>query len=252
MDSKERFSNRVDDYVRYRPSYPIEALDFLYSTVGFSQNACIADVGAGTGIFSALLLERGSEVIAIEPNAEMRKAAIERLGDRTGYKPLPGSAENTGLPARSVDHIVCAQSFHWFDRDKTKAEFQRIMKPNGKVVLIWNSRKTSGSAFLEQYEQLLLDYATDYDKVGHKFINEATLRAFFKIGTHRLDRFIMRQTFELAGLTGRLQSSSYSPLPGHPDYEPMLDGLGVIFRENEQDGVVHVDYDTEIYWGELD
>lgn len=250
MDSKERFSSRVDAYVKYRSSYPAEAISYLYDTVGFRPEDEIADIGAGTGIFSKLLLARGSRVIAIEPNQPMREAAVQELGHHAHYRAASGAAEATGLPDSSVDHIVCAQSFHWFDRGAAQLEFRRILKPGGKAVLIWNSRLQEGTPFLEEYEQLLLAYGTDYEKVS-KNISKEDLSPFFQPGKLRDARFSMRQLLNLEELGGRLQSSSYAPQAGHPNYEPMMAELKKIFERNQQNGVVSFDYETEVFWGEV-
>lgn len=251
MNNKERFTDRVDNYVKYRPAYPVDAIDFLYEKLGFRSDSVIADLGAGTGIFSKLLLERGSMVIGVEPNEAMRGAAVKALGDSERYRASEGSAEETGLPPHSVDFIVCAQSYHWFDKELAKAEFQRILKPGGKVVLIWNSRKISGTPFLEQFERLLLTYGTDYEKVAHKSISLNTLRPYFADGGPTLDTFSIEQLLDLDALKGRLMSSSYSPTPGHPRFESMMKELEVIYRSNESDGVVTMEYVTELYWGNV-
>jgi SAM-dependent methyltransferase len=251
MDSKERFSNRVDMYVKYRPSYSKEAIDYLYTSVGLSSDADAADVGAGTGIFSKLLLERGTCVTAVEPNAAMREAAAERLGEYPNFRTVTGSAEETGLPERSVDFIVCAQAFHWFDRAASQAEFRRILRPGGKVVLIWNSRLTHGTPFLEQYEQLLRTYGTDYNEVNHKNISMEMLETFFQDGGLHEARFHNRQVLDFDGLKGRLMSSSYCPVPGHPSHEPLMAELKQLFDRSQQGGTVSLDYEIEIYWGEV-
>ncbi|WP_199621147.1 class I SAM-dependent methyltransferase [Paenibacillus alkalitolerans] len=251
MDSKERFSDRVDTYVKYRPSYPKEAIDYLYDSVGLRAGSEIADIGAGTGIFSRLLLEQGSGVTAVEPNQAMREAAEKALSGESKFRAIPGSAEATGLPDHSVDFIVCAQAFHWFDRDAAKTEFGRILKPGGKTVLIWNSRLTHGTPFLEQYESLLHTFGTDYASVNHKNISSEILASFFKEGSLREARFPYKQLFDFEGLLGRLRSSSYSPVPGHPTYEPMLEELRKLFERNERNGTVSFDYETEVYWGLL-
>lgn len=250
-DAKERFTNRVEDYVKYRPTYPKEAIDFLYDKVGFRPESVIADVGAGTGIFSKLLLERGSRVFAVEPNDAMREAAVAALAAEERYSAVRGSAEETGLPSQSVDFVVCAQSYHWFDRELARAEFRRILKPGGKAVLIWNSRKTSGTPFLEQFERLLLTYGTDYEKVGHKSITIETLKPYFAGEGPQLYTFTMEQQLDEESLAGRLLSSSYSPLPGTPKYEPMMKELRDIFKRNEENGVVVMEYVTELYAGEV-
>jgi len=249
VKNTERFSDRADIYAKYRPSYPAEALDYLYGTVGLRSGAAIADIGAGTGIFSALLVERGSEVFAVEPNEAMRGELIRSRGGKSGLKVVEGTAEETNLPDASVDFVTCAQSFHWFDRDAAKREFGRILRPGGKVALIWNSRLMSGTPFLEGYEDVLRRYGTDYQVVSHKNISESDLRPFFQEMT--VARFPYKQLLDLDGLFGRVMSSSYSPLPGHPNYEPMREALRDLFEATQRDGVVSFDYETEIYWGEV-
>ena len=251
MNNRERFSNRVDSYSKYRPSYPKEAIDYLYDTVGLHSNSKIADIGSGTGIFSKLLLERGSYVIAVEPNQAMRTAAEQMLASEPNFQTISGSAESTGLPDQSVEFIVCAQAFHWFDRMAAQNEFRRILQPGGKVILIWNSRLTTGSSFRVEYDQLLHTYGTDYEKVNHKNISQSMLYSFFREDTMQEANFRMSQEFDFEGLKGRLLSSSYSPEPGHPNYTPMMTELHHIFDRNKQDGSILFDYETEIYWGEV-
>lgn len=251
MNNKERFSNRVDAYVKYRPSYPVEAIDYLYDSIGLQSGSKIVDVGAGTGIFTKLLLERGSHVIGAEPNQAMREAAQERLGDYPHFESLSGSAESTGLPDQSVEFVVCAQAFHWFDRAAAQREFRRILQPGGRVILIWNSRLIHGTPFREAYNQLLHSYAIDYAEVNHKNISPAMLRSFFKEGTMHEETFRMSQNFDFEGLRGRLLSSSYCPEPDHPNYAPMMTELQALFDRYQQQGHILFDYETEIFWGEV-
>ncbi|MGF9696770.1 class I SAM-dependent methyltransferase [Paenibacillus sp. MABNR03] len=251
MKNTEKFSNRVDSYLKYRPSYPEEAVQYLYDFVGLRSNSKISDIGSGTGIFSKLLLEHGSNVIAVEPNRAMRAAAEQRLESYPKYQSITGSAESTGLPDQSVEFIVCAQAFHWFDRLAAQTEFRRILQPGGRVILIWNSRITTGTPFREQYNQLLHTYGIDYEKVNHKNISRTMLLSFFKEGSMQEVRFRMSQEFDFKGLRGRLLSSSYSPVPGHPNYNPMMTELRNLFDRNHQDGIVPFDYETEIFWGEV-
>jgi SAM-dependent methyltransferase len=251
MNSKERFSSRVDTYQKYRPSYPSEAVDYLYEVVGLNSNSEVLDVGAGTGIFSRLLLERGTSVTAVEPNEAMREAAMSASKGDPNFHAVPGSAEETGLPDQAYDFIVCAQAFHWFDQAAAKKEFGRVLRPGGKAILIWNTRLTSGTPFLEGYEELLHSLGTDYGKVNHRNVSQEMLLSFFKPASLKEARFSIRQVFDFEGLSGRLFSSSYSPQAGHPNYEPMIKALRELFDRNEHDGTVNFDYETEIYWGEV-
>ncbi|MCC2685378.1 MAG: methyltransferase protein [Paenibacillaceae bacterium] len=249
--SKERFTERVDDYVKYRPSYPEDALDYLFGEVGLRPGSLVADIGAGTGIFSKLLLARGSRVIAVEPNEAMRSAADEMLGSEPNYRSVDGSAEATGLADSSVDFIVCAQSFHWFDQVATKVEFKRILRPGGKVVLIWNSRVPSGTPFLEGYEQLLHKYGEDYGRINHKNITLEQLRPFYSNGGPVKKVFFNRQMLDFDQLKGRAMSSSYVPALGHPNHDPFVAALRELFERNKRDGKVEMDYETEVYVGEV-
>lgn len=251
MDTKELFSNRVDDYARYRPTYPPEALDYLYSAVGFHQSSTVADIGAGTGLFSRLLVDRGTNVIAVEPNQEMREASERLMLHVFNFRSAAGSAESTGLPNHSVDFIVCAQSFHWFDRSTSKLEFQRILKPKGKLVLVWNSRLTDGPPFMVGVEELLRKFGIDYEKVNHRNISRAELQSFFKENKMEKSSFAMQQVFGFEGLHGRLMSSSYTPQPSHPNYDPMLKELRELFNQHEHEGKVIFSYETEVFWGEV-
>ncbi|MBH5317110.1 class I SAM-dependent methyltransferase [Paenibacillus sp. GSMTC-2017] len=251
MNNKERFSNRVDDYVKFRPTYPKEAINFLYDEVGFNADSVIADLGSGTGIFSKLLLDRGSEVIGIEPNKAMGEAAITFLNGEERYRHISGAAEETGIPSHSVDFIVSAQAYHWFDREAAKLEFQRILKPGGKVVLIWNVRKEIGSPFLEQYENLIRTFGTDYEQVAHKSAALDSLRPYFAKDSLKCEQFCYEQLLDERGLRGRLLSASYIPAVGHPNYEPMIAELSNIFEKSQKGGVVVLDYVTELYWGEV-
>ncbi|WP_411348531.1 class I SAM-dependent methyltransferase [Paenibacillus sp. WLX2291] len=250
QDATQRFSARVDDYAKYRPSYPAELLDYMQQTIGLQSGHKVADVGAGTGIFTALLLERGLNVFAVEPNEPMRRAAGETLPAEHLHL-VDGSAEQTNLPDHSVDVIVCAQSFHWFDTQRAVSEFRRIAGADGKLVLIWNTRLQTGSEFLERYEQLLQQFGTDYNEVNHQYMFSQLQHPVFREGTMQRATFINRQVLDLDGVQGRLRSTSYVPSVGEPGYAQMMEEAERIFNETEQDGVVYMDYETEVYWGQL-
>ena len=249
QDSKERFSNRVENYIKYRPGYPMEIITFLSKEISFNSSWIVADVGSGTGILSRLFLDNGNYVFGIEPNNEMRKAGEQQLSNYTNFKSINGSSENTGLKNNIVNLISAGQAFHWFDVQKSKEEFKRILKKKGYVFLIWNNRKTTSSKFLREYENLLINFTVDYKLVDHKNVNEKILNVFFK--SYELKTFSNYQVFNLDGLKGRLLSSSYAPMPDQPGYKQIIEELERIFNQNEIDGKVEIEYDTELYYGTL-
>lgn len=250
-DNKERFSNRVSNYARYRPGYPKAAIDLLYEELGFAKAEAVADVGAGTGIFTATLLERGTKVFAVEPNAAMRQAAEEAHGANPGFQSVDGSAEETTLPSASVDFVVCAQAFHWFDIAGTKAEFRRILKPDGQAALIWNRRLPDVDTFNIEYEALIRTYGNDYAEVNHNNLRPEHFAAFFRDGAYEVRSFDHEQTFDLERLRGRLLSSSYCPLPGEPGHEPLMAALDELFEREAKDGTVAFRFSTDVFYGRV-
>jgi len=224
--------------------------DVLVKAVGLHAGSVIADIGSGTGISSRLFLDRGCMVYGIEPNAAMRTAGERELASLPQFSSRDGTAEATGLPAASVDLVIAAQAFHWFDADAARQEFARITRGEGWCALIWNTRRLDSTPFLRAYESLLHRYGTDYAQVQQRTIAPARLDAFFNAGyeTHRLYN---EQQFDLDGLRGRVLSSSYTPGPDHPRHAEMLVALEELFAKHLQNGVVTFQYDTEVYVGRL-
>jgi SAM-dependent methyltransferase len=246
-----RFSDRVENYVRYRPGYPGEVLDVLRAETGLAPGHAVADVGSGTGISAKLFLDAGHPVFAVEPNAEMRAAAEAMLGGDPRFRSVDGTASATTLPDGSVDYVVAAQAFHWFDPAAVAPEWRRILRPEGWMVLLWNTRQTDSTPFLRAYEALLHEHGTDYASVNHENVTEDALRAVLGDGYTR--RAVPNvQVFDFEGLKGRLLSSSYAPNVDHPGHAPMIAALRRIFDEHQQDGRVRFEYDTEIYFGRGD
>jgi len=254
-DSTERFSDRVDNYVRYRPGYPAGVLDVLCQETGLTPASVIADVGSGTGISAALFLRNGNTVYGVEPNAEMRHAAESLLASDpetfARFRSVDGTAEATTLPARSVDYVVAGQAFHWFDAERARAEFARILRPGGWLVLMWNSRRQDSTPFLRAYESLLERFGTDYRQVRHTNIDPEALRPMFAGGDFTRRVLYNEQRFDLDGVRGRLLSSSYTPSASEPGYEPMLRELERIFAAHAEDGEIRFEYDTELYIGHV-
>lgn len=250
LNATSRFSDRVDNYIRYRPGYPPEVLRALAAECGLAPRHTIADVASGTGIWTRMLLENGNRVFAVEPNAEMRRAGEKLLSAFPNLISTSGNAEGTTLPDASVDFVTAAQAAHWFERVAARREFVRILKPGGWLVLLWNERVIDGSPFLRAYEDLLLNYGTDYREVRHERTTDA-VNEFFDPAPYRAESFAMRQEFDYAGLEGRLLSSSYAPGPGHPKHAPMLRELRRIFDEHSSAGRAVVEYVTRVYFGRL-
>jgi ubiquinone/menaquinone biosynthesis C-methylase UbiE len=248
--SVERFSSRVENYIKYRPGYPLEVLHFLEAQCGITKQSIIADLGSGTGKLAELFLDQGYSTIGVEPNAGMRAAAEKLFRDRPNFTSVNGTAENTTLPDSSVDLITAGQAFHWFDPQLARLEAARIVKPNGWVALVWNDRKLASTPFLHDYEALLLEYGTDYQDVRHDRA-ERRIAEFFAPAEVKLEIFPSTQVFDFDGFRGRALSSSYTPEPDHPNFEPMLLDLKAVFDKYQQNGQVIFDYDTKVFYGHV-
>ena len=248
-DSTQRFTDRVSNYIKYRPSYPKEMIQILAQKTGLLDGKIIADIGSGTGILTKQLLEAGCNVYAIEPNKAMRIAAEEALTSHVGFSSVNATAENTTLPDNSVDGITAGQAFHWFDRLATKMEFRRILRPEAFIALIWNAWQGELSPFMTGYTKLLEEWGTDYQRVSRTNIDDAAVRQFFHPKEFEKFTFPNYQIFDYEGMKGRLLSSSYSPLAGHPKHEPLIEGLASLFQQHQKEGVVRFDYITTLYLG---
>jgi SAM-dependent methyltransferase len=249
-DATQRFSSRVENYVRYRPGYPPEVLELLKNECGLTPDSVIADIASGTGILTRMLAENGNRVFGVEPNDEMRRAGERLLQSYSDFTSIAGTAEATTLPDHSVDIVTAAQAAHWFDREKARREFVRILKPCGWLMLLWNERRTDSTPFLREYEHLLLVYGTDYREVRHERTT-AEIADFFSPSPFRSSTLEMRQEVDYPGLEGRLLSSSYTPTSDHANYDAMLRELRRIFDAHQIDDRVSLDYNTLVYYGRL-
>jgi SAM-dependent methyltransferase len=249
-DPLKRFSTRVENYVKYRPGYPAGVIELLKAVCGLTSASLIADVGSGTGILSELFLKNGNTVFGIEPNAEMRLAAERLLRDYKQFVSLAAAAEATTLERESVDFVVAAQAFHWFNRNQARREFARILRRGGWVALIWNERRLDSTPFLQGYEDLLLRFGTDYAQVRHENVT-GEIDEFFKPEPFEVKTLENAQHFDFESLKGRLLSSSYAPERDHLNFKPMLAELEELFAKHQQKGIVSFDYDTRVFYGHL-
>ncbi|TCV97062.1 methyltransferase family protein [Luteibacter rhizovicinus] len=250
LRSTERFSDRVEDYVRYRPDYPPALIEWLRD-LGVGEDWVVADIGSGTGISSRMFLDVGHDVIGVEPNAAMREASDHWLGGDRRFRTIDGTAEATGLSEDSVDLVAAGQAFHWFDEEATRREFARILRPGGLVAVFWNSRRLVGTPFLEGYERLLHEYGNDYVGVAERYATDDDMARYFGDGYRGMASFPHTQKLDFDALKGRLLSSSYAPKPGHINYEPMLYELRALYDACASDGRVDFDYDTRIFAGSV-
>jgi len=249
-DSTQRFSDRVEAYVQFRPGYPVELVKTLLQKTMLDTNATVADIGSGTGIFTRLLLDRQLKVFAVEPNANMRNAAEVLFTDYPNFTSVDAPAERTGLAEHSVDLVTAAQAFHWFNNAATKAEFRRILKPGGKLALIWNKRKIS-QPFQHAYDAVLRAYVPEYGVVNHMNLSEVDIAEFFIDGNIEVLQFDNSQQLTFSSLLGRLKSSSYCPAENSPQYPSLVAELATLFEQFAVNELIDFQYDTQLYLGPI-
>ena len=250
-DATRRFSSRVEDYIKFRPGYPAALVSALLDKAGLVPGATVADVGSGTGIFTRLLLDQGLQVTAVEPNANMRQAAENLLSGYPRFTSIDASAEHTGLADHSIDLVTAAQAFHWFNNEATRMEFGRILKPGGKLALIWNKRDVN-QPFQRAYCAILEEFAPEYGKVNHMNLTADHIAVFFVAGSMEVMHFENMQRLDFAGLLGRLKSASYCPAEDSPQYIPLVTELVALFDQFAVNGMIDFEYDTQLYLGMVD
>ncbi|MES2219623.1 MAG: class I SAM-dependent methyltransferase [Acidobacteriota bacterium] len=256
VDSKERFSSRVDAYRAFRPHYPVEVIDLLQQRCGLTSSSVIADIGAGTGMLAELFLQHGNPVFAIEPNQAMRSACDQLRSQYTELTSIDGSAEATTLPDHCADFVTVGQALHWFHLELARAEVVRILRPGGWCAVLYNQRRMGGDAFHDGYERILQEFGIDYKTVRSKYPQQEKLMEFFR--TSNFVRAAMQQAsfphaqqFDSEGLMGRILSSSYMPQPRHPCYNAMLRAIEELFSRCQRDGQVRLEYDCVVSYGGL-
>jgi SAM-dependent methyltransferase len=242
-----RFSDRAEDYAKYRPSYPEEAITAVLSGLGEPAHLTAADIGAGTGISARLLADRGLHVWAIEPNAAMQQAAIPhpRMTFQTG------TAEETGLAEGSIDLVTCFQSFHWFEPIKSLTEFRRLLRSPGRLALIWNDRDQN-DPFTAQYTQLIR-VASDQHPAEQRHIRTMEAEslvssALFQNVRHL--KFTYRQPVDLQALIGRVRSTSYLPQTGAV-YEQLVVDIAQLYEQwIKETGAIELVHRTNVFLAE--
>jgi len=250
-DSTERFTERAGDYAAARPGYPAAIVATLIAALKLPTGAVVADIGSGTGLSCEPFLRAGLSVIGVEPNEAMRAEGDRLLATHARFRSVAGTAEATTLAAASVDLLTAAQAFHWFDIGPARAEALRILKRPPLAALIWNDRVSTGAAFAEGYEQLLLDFGIDYAAIRHRHAHEDSVAGFFGHRDFRIGSFPNPTVLDYPTLLARLNSASYVPKLEHPNYVPMADRLRRLFDAAQRDGRVTMDYVTRVFYGAL-
>jgi ubiquinone/menaquinone biosynthesis C-methylase UbiE len=246
-----RFAGRVESYRRFRPRYPAEIVESLRRDCELCEDASVVDVAAGTGLLTEIFLAAGFQVTAVEPNAEMRAACAELEGSYPRLRCVSGTAENTALPVNSAHLITVAQAMHWFDLERARNEFQRVLKPGGWCAIVYNNRRMGGDSFHEAYEKVLCEFGIDYVSVQQQHVGDERLAKFFAPAEMKRAVFTNSQALTLEGFEGRLLSSSYIPRPGEEIFPEMQAELKRIFDQYQQRGEVTIRYDCVVSYGRL-
>jgi SAM-dependent methyltransferase len=247
----DRFTGRVESYRRYRPTYPPAIIDLLTRECSLTSDSTIADIAAGTGLLTEIFLSAGFTVTAVEPNDEMRAACAALEPQFPRLQVRNGTAEATGLRDHSVALITVAQAMHWFNLERARAEFQRILKPNGWCAVVYNNRRLSGDAFHDGYERLLLDFGSDYGAVRQQHVGRERLAQFFSPSPMTCVSIANPQSLTLEALEGRILSSSYMPQHGKPRYDEMCAAVRRLFEETQAKNVVTMHHDCLVCYGRL-
>ena len=252
MKDYKRFDNKAKVYEKYRPNYPKESINIIMSSCGVPsiENYIIADIGSGTGKFSKLLLDNGCIVYGIEPNDNMRKLAEVKFSNYKNFKSINATSESTRLQDNSIDLIICAQSFHYFNNNETKEEFKRILKANGKVILLWNFHARE-DYFIQDYEKLVYKYHSK--KLEPTFAQDKMSEEVFKnlFSTYDIFSIPNTQIFDLDGLWNRIISSNHSPIPEEKEYLELKTQITQLFNKHQVDGKITFPHHTKIIIGNL-
>ena len=252
IDPRQAFSRRVQDYIKYRPGYPAEVIEAMVSECGLAPHWRVADIGSGTGLLARRFLDFGCTVSGVEPNEEMRQAGERLLASYPRFTSLPGSAEETGLEAGSVEMVSAGMAFHWFEAGRARIEFQRILAPGGWVALVWNRMLTGPEPFMQAYTSLILAYSPGWTETRRRDQpgSAVDLPGFFEAAYQRR-AFPNQQRLDWEGLCGRTLSIAHVPPPEDPAHLAMFAHLRDIFERHQTDGQVTILYETELYFGRL-
>lgn len=248
----ERYSDKTEDYAKYRPNFPDELVEYLYMKGDISNTAVIADIGSGTGRFTRLLLEKGNLVYGVEQNNEMRIKAEELLSQFSKFVSIKGSAERTGLEDKSIDLITIAQAFHWFNKEESLMEFKRILKDNGQVFIVWDDFVSDYNDFTKELSAASSTFRNVQPQSDvKKSTRNEMIEEFFKDNKYITTTF-MREIYQgFDGIKGGMLSASYAPKLGEENYEVFILELQRVFDKYQNNGSVCTAFRSVCYLGRL-
>lgn len=251
MDATKKFDGIANEYTQSRPSYAIEFIECLYEKYGVTKSSVIADIGSGTGKFAKQLLDKGSKVFCVEPNADMRLVAEKELSSYPNFSSVDGCAEDTTLPDNSIDFITTAQAFHWFDTKSFKKECTRIIKPDGKAFLIWNTRNDE-ALINQELHKVYSKFCPDFKGFsGGTKLHDDRIKEFFN-GAYQYITFNNPLYFDREKFINRSLSGSYSLKKGDSNFDLYIEEINKIFDKFEIDGIVKIENQTVAYVGTLE
>ncbi|MCO6451607.1 MAG: class I SAM-dependent methyltransferase [Caldilineales bacterium] len=249
IDTVSRFSSKAATYAAHRWDYDPRAFDEIVQTVGLTPESVVADIGAGPGNVSRRLLGRVGRVYAVEPNAEMRRAAALSLGDRPNLVIISASAEATTLPDQSIDLITVGRAIHWFDPEPTRREFRRIMHPGGWLAILKEDR--SGCAIEEEARTLHVEELGWRTQDSKANLDVPPLESYFDDGGCQTFRFSREITETFEQFLDR--QTAYSPAPDadHP-LRPAFDAHALaLFDRYAEEGHIHLNIVTLLHLGRI-
>jgi ubiquinone/menaquinone biosynthesis C-methylase UbiE len=250
-NATRRFSGRVEAYRRYRPRYPRGIIPRLQELCGLTPASIVADIGAGTGMLAELFLENSNRVFAVEPNPEMRAACEELVASYPNLTCIDGTAEETGLPDDSVDFVAVGRAFHWFEQEKCRAEFARILRAEGWVVLAGMGPRKGADPVARDHESVLREYGLDYAALRERYNLGDAARKFFAGGAMQEAEFPGAEKMTYEELEGHTASLSVTPQSGHPRFSAMQRALKDFFARHQSEGKVRLPMNCRIYAGQL-
>lgn len=249
--NEHKFDDKGRIYLKSRPDYHKDIIDYLLTNHIISKESRVADIGSGTGIFSLQLQPYVKQVFAVEPNDSMRENAELQFKEYENIVSVSGCAENTLLRENSVDCITVAQAFHWFDKSAFARECQRILTPGGRIVLLWNVRDENNE-IVKQNSEINALFSDNYSGFsnGMDFNNEQQFSDFF---TEQYEKIEIKNPiyYDLNTFISRNLSSSFAPQKGNPNYEPYIEALTKLFYEQSVGGIMQYPYITRCYIGEI-